>query len=135
MHIMSSDRKSWIEVLREGDQDYSSFSISCSVEIGSGRFSGTNVDVHFFNLPEFVQTIDQFIMERSLQPVLEGTYGTYIKLWQPGKRNAVMLNFAIGNVFCGWPTTATFKVEGAFPIDQEILNSLVEGFRALLVDT
>jgi len=132
MRIISSDAHCSFEVSRETVGDYSSFSVSGSVDIGHGRFSGENRDVHFLNLEQFVACLDSYILDRSLMPTLNGTYDTNVKIWTPGgHRSTVMLTFAIGDAYAGTPVTAKYRLEGEFEIDQEMLNALLENFREL----
>lgn len=45
-----------------------------------------------------------------------------------------MLSFAIGDAFSGWPATAEFKLEGLFPIDQEVLNRMLVVFKSMAIN-
>ena len=134
MRIISSDARCAVEIARDTQGDYSSVSISRSVELGHGRFSGENQDVHFLNLAEFVACLDAYILNRSLRPTLAGTYDTAVKVWTPdARRNVVMLSFAIGDAYAGTPVTANYRLVGEFEIDQDMLNVLLEGFRELAI--
>ena len=120
MRIISSDARCAVEIARDTQGDYSSVSISRSVELGHGRFSGENQDVHFLNLAEFVACLDAYILNRSLRPTLAGTYDTAVKVWTPdARRNVVMLSFAIGDAYAGTPVTANYRLVGEFEIDRE----------------
>ncbi|WP_026609732.1 hypothetical protein [Methylocaldum szegediense] len=134
MRISSSDGKTWIEIRRNEGDDFPSFAFSGAVNIGHGRFTGRSTSLTFLNLSEFAEALDAFILQRDLQPCLEGTYGSYARVWQPRSKNEVMLGFCIGDAFSGWVGTSEFKLQGEFPIEQEILNSLVFAFRSMVRD-
>lgn len=135
MLISSADLRCAIDVTRNGKHAHASFEVSCTVDIGHGRFSGTNAGVHFLDLDEFVDCLDRFIMDRSLEPTLHGTDGTFLKVSSPGKRNSVGVSFAIGDAFAGIEVPSTFRLEGVFDIEQQKLLSILEGFRALALGT
>jgi hypothetical protein len=134
MRISSSDGKAWIEIRRNEDDDLPSFSFCGAVNIGYGSFTASNISLTFLNLSEFAEALDVFISQRDLQPFLEGTYGSYLRVWQPRSKNEVMLSFCIGDAFCGWVSTSEFKLQGEFPIEQEMLNSLVLALRSMARD-
>jgi len=131
MHISSSDGKAWIEVRRNEEDNFPSFAFSGAVNIGHGSFAASNSSLAFLNLGDFAEMLDKFILERDLQPCLEGTYESYLKVWRPSGKNEVMLSFCIGDAFSGWVGTSEFKLQGEFPIEQETLNSLVSAFRSM----
>lgn len=131
MRLQSADGKSCIEIVRNAEGVHSSFTVRSEIEIGHGSFTAENGDVHFLELATFAEALDHFIMERDLSPQLEGTYGTYIKVSKARDMNSVVLAFAIGDAYCGFPVTSVFKLEGSFVIEQEDLNALVDGFRSL----
>lgn len=131
MLVTSADRRCAIDVTRNGKHAHASFEVSCTVDIGHGRFSGTNAGVHFLDLEDFVDRLDRFIMDRSLEPKLHGTDGTFLKVSSPGRKNSVAVSFAIGDAFAGMDVPSTFRLEGVFEIEQEMLLSILEGFRAL----
>jgi len=131
MRISSSDQHSWIEINFRPDANsgYESFSLEVSVDVGHGQFRGINNDVHFLNIDEFAASLDAFVTDRSLSPCLEGSYDSFIRL--SGTVNDILLEFAIGDAFCGYAKTVQFQVSGAFEIEQEYLLSLIENFRNL----
>jgi hypothetical protein len=132
MRIISRDARCSIDVTRHDDGAYSSFAVSCAVDIGHGRFNGANEDVHFLNLREFVGHLDAFILDRTVTPTLSGTYESSIRLWSPADhRLVVMLDFAIGDAYAGTPFPVKYRMEGQFEIDQDMLNSILQGFREL----
>ncbi|MCL2829947.1 MAG: hypothetical protein FWD77_04315 [Betaproteobacteria bacterium] len=130
MRITSADQHSWMEINSRPDtanSGYESFSLEASVDIGHGQFRGINNDVHFLNIAEFAASLDAFVTDRSLAPRLEGSYDSFIQL--SGTVNEIILEFRIGDAFCGYARTLEFQVSGAFEINQEYLLSLVENFR------
>jgi hypothetical protein len=131
MRIISSNARCSVEIERDTQDNYESFSISGWVDLGHGRFSGENQDVHFLNLATFVAQLDAYILNRSLRPTLEGTYDTKVIVWTPeAHRSVVMLSFAIGDAHAGAPTT-NYRFEGAFEIDQDMLSRSLAGLREL----
>lgn len=107
--------------------------MSCAVNIGHGKFSAKNIDLQFLNGDEFVQALDQFLLDRSLTPQLDGTYGTFLILWRPGARDEIMLSFAIGDAFCGGPVTSEYNLTGSFLLPPGNLEALIDEFRTMLV--
>jgi hypothetical protein len=131
MRIISSNARCSVEIEHDAQDNYASFSISGLVDLGHGRFSGENQDVHFLNLATFVAQLDAYILNRSLRPTLEGTYDTKVIVWTPeAHRNVVMLSFSIGDADAGAPTT-NYRFEGSFAIDQDMLSRLLVDFREL----
>ena len=131
MRISSADSKnSWIEIQRNEDDDFSSFLFRVAIDIGHGNFSACNNSLNFLNLRGFAEEVDQFVLRRDIQPFLEGTYDSYLRLRQTNN-NEVLISFCIGDAFCGWENTAEFKLQGEFPIEQDILTTLASAFMSL----
>ena len=134
MRITSTDANSWFEVEQHGDEDYRSFVVRASVNLGHGRFSGENIDVHFSLLRQFTADLDRFILDRQLRPSLAGTYGSSLTFWKGKTLNDVLFSFVIGDAFCGYSVTSEYKIEGTFQLDQETLHSLVVFFKGCHAD-
>jgi hypothetical protein len=47
-----------------------------------GLWGGAVISLIFLNLSEFAEALDAFISQRDLQPCLEGTYKSYLRVWQ-----------------------------------------------------
>ncbi len=130
MKIFSVDNICSITIERNDETDtHSGFQMEAHVDVRHGQFDAKNIDVQFANLEEFVSEFDRFILDRSRTPRLEGTYDTYIAF--SGQGNAVMLQYRLGDAFCG-RKTAYFHQSGEFEIAQEYLLQYLAGFRALL---
>jgi hypothetical protein len=131
MKIYSSDKKSWLgfKSMVDEEHDYSSFLLEVFVDLGHSFFQGKNTDLHFFCIDDFISQLNAFILDRSLQPRLEGTYDTYLMF--KGEANNVILSFYVGSAYCG-KETYSYAVQGAFDIDQENLNDIVKGFSKYL---
>lgn len=132
MRISSVDRRSHLDITRNPGDGSPSFAMSCVVDTGHARFCASNVDVHLPDLGAFADHLDRFISDRSLAPTLEGTYGSFIKVHAPAHRSTVvLLRFAVGDASCEAAVTLEHRLDAAFPIDQEALNSLVADLREL----
>lgn len=135
MRIVSSDRRSHLDVTRNPGDGLPSFAMSCVVDTGHARFSASNVDVQLLDLRAFADLLDRFISDRGLSPTLEGTYGSFIKVSALARRpRDVVLSFAVGDASCEAAVTLEHRLDTAFPIDQEALNSLVADLRNLARD-
>lgn len=127
MKIYSKDKKCWLYFERTVDveHDYSSFILDALVDVGHSVFQGRNTDIHFFGIGDFVSKLNDFIIDRDIQPRLEGTYDTYLVF--KGAANHVFLSFYIGSACCG-AETHTYAIQGTFEIDQGSLGDIVKGF-------
>ncbi len=132
MRIECDKGKSWIEIAHRGGEHGAAFEVGCGVDLGHGNFFARNSDIRFRNAHAFALELDQFILDRSLTPQLNGTCGTFLILWQPGIRSEVMLSFAIGDVNTGGPVNLEFTLTGSFALPQSGLVTVVTGFRKLL---
>jgi hypothetical protein len=124
MKIFSSDKKSWlsIEVVSDDEHGYSSFSMESLVDIGHSSFQGRNSDLHFFGIDDFVAQLSAFVMDRRIQPRLEGTYDSFLMF--KGSASHVSVSFCIGSAYCG-AETYSYVMSGAFEVEQENLASIV----------
>lgn len=130
MKILSSDSKQWIEVKRFVDDDYSSYELGVSIDVGHGHFTGRNKDIQFLNLKEFIENLDSFILSRELKPRLEGTYDSFVEFYSPKNKNSIMVNFCVGDAYAGYPETAMYGLKGSFEFNVEYLNDVLEKFKA-----
>ncbi len=130
MKIMSVDRQCWITLeLKRDLSGYAGFEIEIHADIGHGQFSAKNLDVQLFSLRQFVSEFDEFILDRSRSPRLEGTYGSCLAFSMIG--GAVLLEYGLGDACCG-KKTIDFYHSGGFEIEQDSLLELFAGFRQLL---
>lgn len=53
MRISSADGKAWIDVARNEEDDFPSFTFGCAVDIGHGVFKANNSSLSFLNMEEF----------------------------------------------------------------------------------
>ncbi|MGE5257402.1 MAG: hypothetical protein ACM3KE_12060 [Hyphomicrobiales bacterium] len=130
MKIASIRNISWVSI--ECTQDSSgppNFEIEVYAGIRNGQFHAKNLNIHLFNLEEFVAEFDRFILDRSLGPRLEGSYNTFIAFSATG--NMVICQYRLGGAFSD-RKTMNFHHFGEFEIAQEHLLQLLENFRALL---
>ena len=125
MKIESTDSKSKIEIIRTGDEGYSSFEVSVNIDIGHGFFSGCNTDLIFLNLSNFIDEIDAFILNRNISPKLNGTYDSFIQLIKDKRTSAILVKFKIGDAYCGYSDTIQYSIEGGFEINQELLSTIL----------
>lgn len=133
LRIVSSDRRSWVKLKRWRDAtgDYEAFEMAASVDYGHGKFTALNADVQFFGLPEFIQGLDAFVMQRGLRPRLEGTYDCFLTF--EGKGTQVVVSFCVGDAFCGGEAEVEEpRLRGRFVIDGERLNGIIEALRGMV---
>ncbi len=128
MRITSSDFKSWISIEQHGDEQYSSFKVKAFVDIEHGSFSGENTDVQFLNIKVFIIELDEFILNRTLHPKLEGTYNSFIEFYKATNNNAILVNFSIGDAYSGYSEIASYSIKGTFEIDPEYINIILQDF-------
>ena len=89
------------------------------------KYLHKNIDLHFFDIDNFIAKLDAFILDRSIKPRLDGTYDTYIMF--KGKGNNIFLSLNIGSAYCG-TETYSYAIKGTFEVAQESLNNIVNGF-------
>lgn len=132
MKLTSEDRQCWIAIEAMADPDgYCGFAVEAHADIGHGQFCAKNADVQFLNLAQFVAEFDRFLLDRSLSPRLEGTYGCYLAFSAAG--NSVTVQYGIGDAFCG-KRTVYFQQSGAFEMAQENLLPILADFRRIVAD-
>ncbi|MBI1889466.1 MAG: hypothetical protein HYS18_02340 [Burkholderiales bacterium] len=134
MQIVDTQAKCSIEIEYDGYEtpDYASFTFGASVNIGHGMFKAVNKDINFFNFQFFVEELDAFILDRSLQPKLSGTYDSYLEF--VGVSSSVSIRFRIGDAFAGYKNPNTpFAFTGGFDVAQDQLTSIVRNLREMLV--
>lgn len=131
MRITSIDSKAWVEIV-PGNSEFS-FSIECMADRGQSLFHGRNADFHFLNIEEFVSNLNTFILDRSISPTLNGTYGPCLAFYRSKKQTtAVMVHFSVGDDSSAYSENVEFKTTVTFEIDGEFLNEYLRGFRELI---
>lgn len=133
MHIIDKYGFCSIEIKHNIDESsgYDSFSFHANVDIGHGAFSAKNEDVHFFDLSTFVAQLDSFVLDRTVQPCLNGTYDSFLSL--SGTPSSVNLRFRVADAFSGYKQVNTsFALTGAFDIEPDFLFSVLRHFREML---
>ncbi len=130
MKVHSADRRSWLRIELQPDEEnnYSSFVLAADVDCGHSKFTSENRDLHLFGLAEFILELNKFVLNRSRTPILVGTYDSHVCFRALG--SAVILDFCIGS-FQSYHNGLNHSHRGAFEIDQEFLNQIVEGFDEL----
>ncbi|PJK07578.1 hypothetical protein CO610_07935 [Lysobacteraceae bacterium NML95-0200] len=106
---------------------YSSFWVLADIRCDWMQMCSKLEDVHFVALKKFVEQLDAFILNRQLQPHLEGTEGTWLAFQGEGRR--VMLRFALGAI----KDCMVHQHQGGFEVEEAILNELVVAFSRLCV--
>lgn len=132
LRIDCHDSRSRIEIQRCGDAGYSWFELHCTVDIGHGRFSGSNVDIQFLNAGQFLVELDRFARDRNLTPQLDGTYSSFLIFWSPAGSDEVMLSFSVGDAYSLGPVTSEFSLTGSLRLPQGVLDAMIADFRVLL---
>ncbi len=121
MKLFSNNRNAWLRIDRNVSEDHESFQVEVSVDLGHGRFHVQNDDLFWLNAGEFEAELKAFILDQTIVPHLEGTYGSFVRLKANSK--CVIVEFAIGNAFCA-SKTHDYLFEGSFEIDQQALLRL-----------
>ncbi len=129
MKINSHDRKNWIKIDAIPENDWPSFLVEISIDIGHGKFQALNHDVSFARVKEFAAELNQFVLKRELSPTLTGTYDTIIRFRSEGR--AVWVEFAVGDAYEGYSRSQAYALTGGFEIEEGALVSLVEAFQDL----
>lgn len=132
LRIECHDSRSRIEIQRCGDAAYSWFELHCTVDIGHGRFSGSNVDIQFLNASAFLAELERFSLDRNLTPQLDGTYSSFLIFWRPSGSDDVMLSFSVGDAYSLGPVTSEFNLTGSLRLPQGVLDAMIADFRVLL---
>ena len=130
MKIYSIDNNNWLSVEPLESEGYTSFEVGVSVNIKHGVFEGKNIDINFLNYEEFLNDYDQFISNRKIEPILNGTYDSYFK-FKAGKGNSIFLSFNISDSYAGYSATVDYSLIGEFEIDGEYLNEIHKNFKKL----
>ncbi|GAA6140041.1 hypothetical protein NBRC116583_37880 [Arenicella sp. 4NH20-0111] len=127
MKIVSTDNQCELTI-ENGEDEFGYNFCSLAAKIGSGtcEFTGCNNDVTFTNMIEFIKDLDSFILNRELEPKLEGTYGSYLLF--KGTSTYVALTFKIGGAFCG-TETFSYSITGTFEVAKEYLQEIVVEFK------
>lgn len=127
MKIPSSNNKSYIsiEFFDDGTDDYISYVLEIVSDIEHSFFKGSNSDIHFLNMPEFIDQLDSFVLNRNVRPKLEGTYDSYLSFI--GSGNVVEVNYCIGSQ----NDHQIFSQKGGFEISQEHLSSILTDLKTL----
>ncbi|WP_392352499.1 hypothetical protein [Pseudoalteromonas rhizosphaerae] len=121
MKFIASNGNGWVEILSFSDEHgYESFSLESHIDLGHSQFKARNSDLCFLNWPDFSKDLNDFILNRSIQPQLLGTYDSYVKLHSSG--NSVYLDFCVGSAYC-CTSTLEYSSKGAFEVSQEHFSS------------
>lgn len=130
MKVRSVDHKSYVTLEHKVDvAGYSAFEVMVHADLGHGRFDARNVDVQFQNLHAFVSDLDQFVLDRTRLPRLDGTYDTYLRF--SATAGSVMLKYQLGDAVCG-RGASHFAQSGGFEVEQESLLEFSEALRAIV---
>jgi len=124
MRISSANTDSWIDIKYNGEN---SFTVQVHIDIGHGRFDATNVDVNWLHYRQFVSEFDNFILDRSLTPRLEGTYNTFLAF--SGHAHRIMLEYRLGDGYYGDTPPEEHYQSGTFEMNQESLLQILAEFR------
>ncbi len=95
------------------------------LELGHSQSSATNSDGALTNLAAFVRQLDEFMLERSVRPRLEGTYGTYLELRAHGRE--VIVSLLVGSA----SGAAEFELSGSFAVEAGALPAALEAAERL----
>ena len=127
MDIYSVDKKNWFRVEQVFDEvtQYSSFLFEVYIDLGHSVFHSKNSDIQIFDINSFVNELNEFLMDRSLEPKLEGTYDSFLSFI--GNNRDIQISFNIGSSYCS-SETYSYSTSGKFEIDQEHLNEVLEFF-------
>ncbi len=131
MKITSVDHAHYIEILHIGNNEYSSFKITTSVDIVHGSFFGKNIDVHFLNFPDFIKKLGGFLVHRNLVPKLDGTYDSHIQFYQPVNLPLIIVDFSLGDAQVSHNKKLEYSLRGQFEISPDSLQQIIEDFRKL----
>ena len=129
MKINSEDQLSWISIEHHADETYSSHSVSVQLR----GFSGKNDDVHFLDLPNFVDQLRRFAAARSGLVRLEGSedFQLVVEAIDSSGHLWVVVDL------CSYQakpnlSTQRYAVSGGFQVSSEMMNSVLTDFERLL---
>ncbi len=125
MKFESIDQQSFVSVVPNPENDWSSFCVEAAINLEHSQFSATNSDVALTNLARFVSQFDLFVLNRSVRPRLDGTYDTYLELRAEGRD--VILSFRVGSA----SGAANHGLSGSFAVAEGALSPLVEAAKRL----
>lgn len=131
MKIISLNKKFFIEIKNNIENDFPSFKVLAEIDINHGVFSAKNNDLALLNINEFRGDLDAFIINRELQPRLEGTYDSFIEFSKGTEITKARIKFAIGDAYSGFTKTVNFLFTGEFEIEIESISKLLRELKAL----
>ena len=129
MKIKSIDNQSWIELTQNPDDDWLSFCMTVSIDLGHSVFTGSNFNLCLLNLTKFFEDFSKFILDRQLTPKLEGTYNSYLSFSY--QNEVVIVRFSLGDCFSG-TIPIDYAMTGGFEITEASLLVIEREFKILL---
>ena len=134
MRIQSFDKRCYIEInpAHEGE-GHPVFIVEARINLEHGVFTAKSKILPLPKLPEFIIHLESFLVNREIQPKLEGAYESYFSfVYEAG---SVFLEFSVGDGFSGYTTYANFNLSGRFEINTDQLKTIVAEFKALAATT
>ncbi|PJK10966.1 hypothetical protein CO608_00360 [Lysobacteraceae bacterium NML08-0793] len=129
VQIQAKGSRSRLEIGKnEAVDGYSSFWMLADIQCDWMQMYSKLRDVHFVALEKFVEQLDAFVLNRQLQPHLEGTEGTWLAFQEEGRR--VLLRFALGAIKDCMP----HQHQGSFELEEADLSELAVAFSRLFED-
>ncbi len=130
MLIRSDDGTAEIRFERRGSEEYSSYLVEIRIDIEHGLFIARNNDLQFLNLDAFLTALEKFMVDRTTQPVLEGTYGSLFRLRAHGQ--GLILEYRLGDAYCVKPMLE-YAHTGGLLLGPGMADFLLREFRQLPV--
>jgi hypothetical protein len=125
MKLYSTDKTKFVEIILDnfGGVPF----IEAVVDFGI--FQGGNSSIHLENPNQFIRDFDSYITDRSINPVLKGTYDFQLSFYAKSLKTFLKVN--IGDINSSPSGTEWFGVYGEFAIDDEYLIQYLEHFKGL----
>jgi hypothetical protein len=125
MKIQSLDKQCYVEInpAPEGE-GHPVFDVEARIDLGHGVFTADVKILAMPKLPEFIIHLESFVLNREMQPKLEGVYESYFSFVSDADN--VFLEFSVGDA-----SYYKCNLIGRFEINTDHLKTIVSEFKAL----
>lgn len=129
--IKSIDTHTSLEIRpHDCSEGYSTCELEASFSSGGNHYCLRNTDIHFFDISEFANSLDEFILNRRIKPILNGTYGTFIEFFGTGNQIWIKLNIGLTNTVDN-RFTHDNNIKATFQLNGDVINEINLFFSSL----